>query len=286
MIAFVMAGGASLGAVQVGMLRALYERQIAPELIIGSSVGAINGAYIASRPPTVQTAESLAERWRALHTFEVFPPHPITGLLGLLGRRDYFVPNTGVKALLAAHLQFERLEDSPIPLHVIATEVRTGTERRLSRGDAVAALLASTAIPGVFPPIWFQGEELMDGGISNNAAISDAAELGANRIYVLPTGISCELSTGPRGAIPMLVHALLLLIGRRLARDVEQFSHDVELIVLVPPCPLEVSPMDFSHASELIDSSYELACQTLDHPDPGAHGIPRALERLKPHDHD
>ncbi|MGI8428568.1 MAG: patatin-like phospholipase family protein, partial [Solirubrobacteraceae bacterium] len=190
MIAFVLAGGASLGAIQVGMLRALYEREIAPELIIGASVGAINGAYIASRPQTVPTAESLAQRWRALRTFEVFPPHPGIALLGLLGRRDHLVPNTGLKALLAAHLQFERLEDSPIPLHVIATEVRSGTERRLSRGDAAAAVLASSAIPGFFPAIRFEGEELIDGGISNNAAISDAAELGASKIYVLPTGIT------------------------------------------------------------------------------------------------
>ncbi len=131
----------------------------------------------------------------------------------------------------------------------------------------------------------FEGEELIDGGISNNAAISDAAELGANTIYVLPTGITCELSSAPRGAIPMLVHALLVLIGRRLAADIERLTHDVELVVLVPPCPMEVRPLDFSHAAELIDSSYQLACQTLDHPDPSAHGTPRALERLKPHGH-
>src|SRR5882762_10454317 len=108
MVGFVLSGGASLGAIQVGMLRALYERQIVPELIVGTSVGAVNGAYIASRPAAVETADGLADIWRSLRTLEVFPPNPVTALLALLGRRDHLVPNFGLKALLARHLQFKR----------------------------------------------------------------------------------------------------------------------------------------------------------------------------------
>ncbi len=283
MVCFVLSGGASLGAVQVGMLQALYEREIVPELIIGASVGAINGAYIASRPPTVSTAQALADIWRALRTFQIFPPNPVTALLGLLGRLDHLVPNVGLRALLAAQIQFERLEDAPIPLHVIASDPRDGQERRLSRGDALAAVLASASIPGVYPAVEVEGVKLVDGGVANNTPISDAAALGASTIYVLPTGVSCELEDPPRAAIPVLIHAFTVLISQRLADDIECFSHDAELIVLPPPCPTHVLPTDFSHAAELIERSYRLASAALEHPDPAAHWTPQSLERMRPH---
>jgi NTE family protein len=267
------------------MLQALYERGIAPELIVGTSAGAVNGAYIASRPATAETAEGLADIWRSLRTFEVFPPNPVTALLALLGQRDHLVPNVGVKALLDEHLGFDRLEDAPIPFHVIATDVRSGRPLRLSAGDARDAVLASAAIPGVYPAIEFGELELVDGGVANNTPISDAVELGATRIYVLPTGITCELPQIPRGAVPMLVHAITLLINQRLASDIERLSGECELIVLPTPCPLDVLPSDFGHADQLIERSYELACTALDHPEPAGYWTPRSLERLKPHGH-
>ncbi len=284
-VGFVLSGGASLGAIQVGMLRALYEREIAPELIVGTSAGAINGAFIASRPPTVQTAQSLTRIWQSLRTFQVFPPNPATALVALLGRRDHLIPNDGLRALISAHQQFKRLQDAPIPFHVIATDIRSGRERRLSHGDAEAAVLASSAIPGVFPAVRFDGFDLVDGGVANNTPISHAAELGASKIYVLPTGITCELPRPPRGAIAMIVHAITLLINQRLVQDIEDFSHNAELIVLPPPCPLAVLPSEFGHAAELIERAYQLASTALDHPNPAAHWTPRSLERLQQHSH-
>jgi NTE family protein len=283
-IGFVLSGGASLGAIQVGMLRALYERGIAPELIVGTSVGAVNGAYIASRPAEPKTAEDLAKLWRSTTSFEVFPPNPVTAVLGLVGWRDHLVPNIGLKALLEANAQFRRLEDAPIPFHVIATEVLSGAERRLSEGDARLAVLASAAIPGVFPSIEFEGMELIDGGVADNTPISHAVELGATTVYVLPTGTACNLHNPPRGAVAMVVHALSLLINERLARDIERFATKVTLIVLPPPCPQEVLPSDFSHARLLIEQGYRLAGEVLDSADREAE-IPLALERLRPHGH-
>jgi NTE family protein len=83
----------------------------------------------------------------------------------------------------------------------------------------------------------------------------------------------------------MLVHAITLLINQRLADDIERYSESAELIVLPPPCPLEVLPSDFSRAKQLIESSYELACTVLDHPDPAGYWTPRSLERMQPHSH-
>lgn len=284
MVAFVLSGGASLGAIEAGMLRALYEHEIAPELIIGTSAGAVNGAYIASRPPTVQTAEGLAAVWRSTSTLDVFPPNPVTAILGLIGERDHLVSNSGIKKRLEAHAQFTRLEDAPISFHVIATDVLTGEERRLDKGDAETAVLASAAIPGVFPSIEFDDRDLVDGGVADNTPISQAFELGATTIYVLPTGAPCALPKPPKGAIGMLVHALALLINQRLARDIERFGDRAKLIVLPPPCPQTVQALDFGHAEQLIEQGYELARQVLDEPAPEAL-TPRALERLRPHAH-
>lgn len=91
-MAFVLSGGASLGAIQVGMLRALYERALVPDVIVGTSAGAMNGAFIASRPQTVATAEALGDVWRGLRRGQVFPLNPLTGLLGFLGARAHLVP--------------------------------------------------------------------------------------------------------------------------------------------------------------------------------------------------
>ena len=177
--AFVLSGGAGLGAIQAGMLRALYEREVRPDLVVGTSVGAVNSAFIASRPQTPHTADELAEIWRGLGRGDVFPLNPLTGFLGFFGARDHLVPDASLRGLLDEHLEFGRLQDAPIELHVIATDVLSGTEVRLSRGNALEAVMASAAIPGVFPPVPWRGQELMDGGVANNAPISHALEMGA-----------------------------------------------------------------------------------------------------------
>jgi NTE family protein len=252
-VAFVLSGGASLGAIQVGMLQALYERGIAPDVIVGTSAGALNGAFIASRPQTVATAEALAGVWRDLRRGQVFPLNPFTGLLGFLGARSHLVPESGLRRLVGRHLERERLEDLPIPLHVVAVDVLTGDEVRLSGGPVLEAVLASAAIPAVLPPVEWDGRTLMDGGVANNTPISHAVDLGARRVYVLPTGHACALEEPPSGALAMALHALSLLTHRRLVEDIERHRGEVELVVLPPPCPLGIQPIDFGHAEELVE---------------------------------
>lgn len=234
------------------MLHALYERRIAPDFIVAASAGALNGAFAASRPQTVTTADDLAEIWIALRRGTVFPLNPLTGLLGFAGRRSHMVPDSGLRELVEHHLTSERLEDLPIPLHVIATDVRTGSEVRLSEGPLVDAILASAAIPGVLPGVDWHGRELIDGGVANNTPISHAIDLGAERIFVLPTGQVCELDAAPRSALGMIVHATTLLVHRRLADDIVRYRDAAELIVLPPPCPVRVQPIDFGQAEGLI----------------------------------
>jgi NTE family protein len=254
-VAFVLSGGASLGAVQVGMLRALYERGVRPDFIVATSAGAINGAFIAARPQTVDTADELARIWSHVSRGQVFPLNPLSGLLGFLGSRDHLVPDSGLRRLVKGHLEHERLEELPIPLHAVGVDVVTGEELLLSSGPVVDAVMASAAIPAVLPPVEWEDRELMDGGVANNTPISHAIELGAREIYVLPTGHACALEEPPGSALGMALHALSLLTHSRLIADIELHKTQAKLVVLPPPCPLAIAPIDFSHSPELIEQA-------------------------------
>src|SRR3954452_5625530 len=210
-VAFVLSGGGSLGAVQVGMVHALYERGIRPDLIVGTSAGAINGAFLAARPPTTATAIALAQQWRATRRGDVFPLRPLAGLRGFVGSNNHLVPATGLQRLVGNHIGHARLEDLPIPLHIVAVDVLTGEELLLSAGSAADAVMASSAIPGVLPPAPWGQRLLMDGGVANNTPISHAVALGAREIYVLPAGHACALPSPPGSALAMGLHALTLL---------------------------------------------------------------------------
>ena len=264
--AFVLSGGASLGAMQAGMLHALYERGIRPDLIVGTSAGALNGAFVASRPQTVATAEELGAVWRGLRRGRLFPVDPFAGLLGLSGLRDHLVPERGLRRIVESRLDVERLEETPIPLHVIATDVLTGEEVRLSEGPAADAVMASAAIPGVLPAVEWEGRPLVDGGVANNAPVSHAVELGATRVYLLPTGYACDLEEPPRSALAMLVHATSVLTHYRMHADVRALREMCDLVVLPPPCPLTVAPFDFSQARHLIERALADAREFLDTP--------------------
>jgi len=250
--AFALSGGGSLGAVQVGMAAALYERGITPDLIVGTSVGALNAGFLASNPPTPDAIAGLADIWSGLSREEVFPVRALRGFLGFVGQRNHLVPNTGLRALMDEHLRIDRLEQAEIPIVVIATDLLSGREVELSAGPAQDAILASSAIPGVFPPIEWEGMQLVDGGISNNTPLAPAVAAGAKRVFVLPTGTACPLQAVPESAIGVLMHSLSLLVMRRLILEVEQFGDQLELVVLPPPCPLDVQAIDFSRTDELI----------------------------------
>lgn len=250
--AFVLSGGASLGAVHVGMLQALEEHGIVPDLIVGTSVGAVNAAWVADRGDAAGLG-ALAGVWRGLHRSAIFPLRPITGMLGFLGRADHLVPDTGLRRVLEEHLAFERLEQSTLPLHVVATDVLSGKDVLLSSGPAVEAVLASAAIPGVFPAVHIGGRSHVDGGVVNNTPISHAVALGADTIWALSTGYACALTEPPHGALGQAMHALTLTLNHRLAVDIATYRSQVDLRVVPTLCPLNVLPGDFSQADQLID---------------------------------
>jgi len=251
-IAFVLSGGASLGASQAGMLQALYEHGIRPDLLVGTSAGAINAAFIASRPPTPNTAGDLQQLWRGIGRADVFPANPLTAGLGMLGLRDYSVSAGSLRRLVLRDLELDRLEDAPVELHVVAADALSGEEVLRSSGPASDAVLASAAIPGVFPAVQWQARLLIDGGIVNNTPISHAVALGADRILVLQAIGTGPLARAPRGVWASGVTAMFRAITRRLQEDMARFPDSVELTVIPAPNIDGIMPIDFGHADELI----------------------------------
>jgi NTE family protein len=249
--AFVLAGGGSLGAVQVGMLKALTRAGIVPDLVVGASVGAINGAYFAAEPDDAGV-KRLERIWSRLHRADIFPLSPLNSLLAILGRRDHLIASSALRQLVESELPCEKLENAKIPCYVVATDVLDGTEVPIAAGPLVIALLASAAIPAVFPHVTLDGRHLMDGAITNNTPISTALKLGATRVIVLPTGMSCALEKLPRGAVGFALHALNLLVMRQLLNDIERYSDRAELVIVPPLCPVSVSAYDFSQTADLI----------------------------------
>jgi NTE family protein len=213
--AFVLSGGGSLGAVEVGMLQALVERQIEPDLIVGTSVGAINAAWIAGRPGLAGVSE-LAALWRSVRRRDVFPVNRLAGFEGFIGRADHLVSSKNLRRLLSEHLTYERLEQAPVPIRAVTTDITTGLEVVLDKGPSVDAVMASAAIPAVFAPVMIDGRFLVDGGVADNTPISHAVDAGASVVYVLPTGYTCSLRQPPRDALAMALQALTLLVHERL----------------------------------------------------------------------
>ncbi len=270
-VAFVFSGGASLGASHAGMLQALYEQGVRPDLLVGTSVGAINAAFVASRPPTVQTALDLQQIWRRLNRSQVFPANPLRAGLGMLGVRDHSVSPGSLRRLLSRHVEIDRLEQSPVELHVLAADLMSGEEVLLSGGPTVDAVLASAAIPGVFPGVPWASRLLVDGGIVNNTPISHAVELGAEQIYVLMAVGAGPLGRAPRGVIASGVAAVSHAITRRFAEDVARYGDSVDLRILSPARLEGVMPTDFGHADELIANGLSVARTSLTQRDQVVH---------------
>jgi len=277
--AFVLAGGGSIGAVQVGMLRELLAHGLKPDLIVGSSVGAINGAYLAGAPG-LEGVQRLEAIWRGLRRHHVFP---VTwrSMLGAITRHSSLVDPDGLRRLLEAHLPYRELERAAIPLHIVATDLLGGGLVKLSSGSAAEAVLASCAIPGAFPPVRIGEHHLVYVAVASNTPIRVATELGATRILVLPSGYACALESPPRGAVATALHAITLLIAHQLVMDLERCGGQVEVVTVPPLCPLAVSPYDFSHAAELIERA---AAQTRAWLQKGGLQKQRIPGALRPHE--
>jgi NTE family protein len=249
--AFVFAGGGSFGAIQVGMLHSLAAHGISADMVVGSSVGALNGAFYAG-DPTLDGVKRLGTIWRGLTRHDVFPVTWRT-MLGFLWRRDFLIPHDGIRKLIDDHIPFRNLQDATMPVHIVATDIISGDSVVLSEGSTAEAIVASTAIPGAFSPIRYKNYFLADGAISSNTPVRVAVRKGATRLIVLPTGHACANQAPPVGAVANALHALTLLIARQLVIELENLGPGIEYYVVPPLCPLVGSPYDFTRTADHID---------------------------------
>ncbi len=274
--AFVIAGGGSFGAVHVGMLQALVAHGVTADLVVGSSVGAMNGAYFAFHPDA-EGVEQLANIWRGLTRREVFPVGFDT-LTKLAFRGEFGIETAGLRRLIEKHLPGQDLARARLPIHVVATDFLSGEAVVLADGPVADAVIASCAIPGAFAPVKYRDHYLTDGAVASNTPIMVAADLGATRVIVLPTGFACALTSPPRGAIAHALHAVTLLIARQLISDMQIVGSRLKVVIVPPLCPLRGSAYDFSHAADLIERSAESTVKWLAGGGLGRSEVPGELQ--------
>ena len=263
------------------MMHALAARGVTADMVVGSSVGALNGAYYAGAP-TLEGVKKLAKIWRGLRRQDVFPVSTKT-LLSFLWRRDFLISHDGVRRLIDDHLPFRNLEDAAMPVHIVTTNIVTGGSVVLSDGPAAEAIIASTSIPGAFAPVEYKGLYLADGAISSNTPIRVAIEKGARRLIILPTGFACAGEAPPKGAVANVLHAVTLLISRQMIDDLEYIDPAIEYHVVPPLCPLVGSPYDFSRTAEHIERARLATDQWLIRV--GLLQQSEIPHELRPHDH-
>ena len=278
--AFVFAGGGSFGAIQVGMMHSLAAHGISADIVVGSSVGALNGAYYAG-DPTLKGVLQLETIWRGLTRHDVFPITWRT-VLGFIRRRDFLIPHDGIQKLIDDHLPYRNLQDAKLPVHIVATDLVTGDSVVLSEGSAAQAIVASTAIPGAFAPVRYKDFYLVDGAISSNTPIKVAVAKGARRLIVLPTGYACSTNDPPTGAVANVLHALTILIARQMVGELEDLGPDIEYFVVPPLCPLVGSPYDFSRSADHIERAIQNTDDWLAQGGLEQRGIPN---EMRPHSH-
>lgn len=281
---FVLSGFASCAAAQVGMLRALIAAGKVPDVVVGVSVGAANAAWVAARPDAVGV-EELRRVWSEVARHDVpplnpgvalgafaksLPFRPVDGLLRAVGVRNHILPldpwallrvaanratyladNRNLGEFLRRRLPIKRLEHGAIPLSVMAADLGTGEPVSLCEGDAIPALQASAATPGIYPTVEIGGRELVDGWVARHTLIEEAVRLGSDEVYVLTSGYTCNLRSPLPRVTETVLHNLNLVLEQRVMSEVTRIGGGVRVHVVPPLCPLPVLPFDF-HQSEIV----------------------------------
>jgi NTE family protein len=261
---FVLGGGGNLGALQVGMLQAVLDRGIVPDEIVGCSAGAMNGALLAA-DPSVDGVARLRTLWTEATADIVSPVTRFDTVRLLTHRGTSLQSNDGLRKLLTATLPHHRFEDFPVPFHVVTTSLKTNSERWFSSGDVIEPILASSALPAIFPPVHIDGDVLVDGGVLNNVPLSKALELRPSRIIVFHVGNFTRARPVPKRPVDVLLHAFSVTRSFRFETEVRQpMPPGVELVVLPSVNPGKLRYNDFGRSGELIERGRAATAAYLD----------------------
>ena len=246
------------------MLKALMERDIRPDLCVGTSVGAINATFL-SFDPSMAGVDRLSRVWHSMGDDDLFPGTRFkTPWARMLMRGNRIFDNTGIRRLMETRLGRARFEDALIPLAVLATDMETGGETVFRSGDLLEPILASTAMPGIFPPVEIAGRRFIDGGVADGVPITPAVEMGAKRIYVLNCTAKTQSTRPLVRPMDHLLHAFSLSRAKRFELERKTYEGKVELIVVEPPqLGFTVPFTSMKFTAELEKLGYEQMVRTL-----------------------
>jgi NTE family protein len=263
-VAFVLTGGGALGAVQVGMLQALVEFGVEADMVLGSSVGALNAAGYA-QSPTPEGIDGLRRAWMDAQRNDLFNHGRLWSLKQFATKRSAIYEENGLAAIIDQMVVHDRIEEFRVPLGVMATSLTGDPERCFWAGPTRDLLLASSALPGVFPSVMIGSQRFIDGGVINNMPVVQAVAAGATKIYVLlcaPKMAETE-TFGPR-PIDHVIGAFALARKARAWHDLDNLSTDVEVMVIPGPSAERLYYVDLSHTGELIERGRAVADAFLD----------------------
>ena len=275
-VGYVLGGGGSLGAVQVGMLQALGERDVPPDIVAGTSVGSLNGAVLAQHPKSA--ANRLSHLWAKMTRDRVFPGGLLAQARTLQHTRTHLFPSTGLSTVitdfLGADLSFA---DLTLPFAAVTTDIATARPHVLRDGLLLPALLASSAIPGIFPPVELGSQRLYDGGLVANVPMRQAVAMGARSLVVLDCNFPGSIPEVSGSIAEVLFYTVMVTIRSQAVLEAPLVAAEVPVVYLHGPEPLRISPLDFRQTGPLIETAYEAARSFLDQvhvTGPGLYGSP------------
>jgi NTE family protein len=261
-VAFVLSGGGNLGALQIGMLRALAERDVWPDLVLGCSVGAINGAALAE-DPTLAGVGRMERLWRDLDGADLMPSGLLPGAVALARRGEAIHGSDGLRRVLESHLRARRFEDLVVPFQCVATDVAAVREVWFDSGPLIGPILASSAIPAVYPPVEIDGVRYLDGAIVDEVPMVRAVELGARTLYVLQVSAFARPRRAPRRPLDVAVQSFWLARHFRFKRELASMPAGVDVHLLPTGEAPDLRYNDFTRTSELISLAYEASSDYL-----------------------
>lgn len=262
-VGFVLGGGGSLGAIQVGMLQAVAEQGITPDLVVGTSVGSLNGAVIAFDPHGASS--TLSEAWARMTREMIFPGGLLAQAHMLQRTRTHLFPNTGLAAVITGLLgATATFSDLALPLGVVVMDVATAAPRVLTDGRLLPALLASAAIPGIYPWVEHEGRRLYDGGVVANVPMRQAITLGARSLVVFDCSFPGQLPPPPETLASVLLFTAMITMRTQAVLEAPMAAAEVPVLYLPGPAPRYISPLDFTHTATFIQDAHAAARTFLD----------------------
>jgi NTE family protein len=264
--AFVLGGGGVLGAAEVGMLRALSEREILPDLIVGSSVGALNGAFFAA-DASAAGVRRLEASWTGLQPHDVFSGSLLGRVSTLVRHGTYLHSNQPLRDLIEAALPGAQIEDLPVRFECVAASIERVAAHWFDHGPLTEAVLASCAVPGLLPPVEIAGEHFVDGGLVHSVPVGRAVARGATRIFVLHVGRSERPLVPPRYPWEVGLVAFEIARRHRFTEDMASVPAGVEIHVLPSGGDVPLVNLRYRRgagAGERIEAAYRVTSKYLD----------------------